>query len=65
MIAAYDWLRRYLFADLWVPVWPNLAAAVIGALWVNWRVKIRQLRHHEELKQHVTRTVNEALEEKP
>lgn len=24
-----EWMHRYLFQDFWVPVWPNLAAAVI------------------------------------
>lgn len=54
------WLYRYLFLDFWVPVWPNLAAAAIGALWVDSRVKVRQLAHHEELKKHVTLEVHKA-----
>jgi hypothetical protein len=24
-----DFLHRWVFVDLWVPVWPNIAAAVI------------------------------------
>lgn len=60
-----EWAHRYLFTDFWVPVWPNIAAAVLGAAWVNWRVKVRQLRHHEELKQHITNQVRQGREEAP
>ena len=60
-----EWIHRYLFADFWVPVWPNIAAAIIGALWLNWRIRLRQLRHHEALKQHVTDEVRKAREETP
>ena len=28
-------LHRWLFVDFWVPVWPNLAAAVICAVHVT------------------------------
>lgn len=56
-----DFLHRFLFDDFWVPVWPNVAAAVLGWAWINWRQKVRQARHHEELKQHITHTVNKAL----
>lgn len=54
---------RFAYLDFWVPVWPNIAASVLGWLYVDWRHKVRQLRHHEDLKQHVTATVNAALKE--
>lgn len=31
------WLYRWLYADFWGPVWPNLAAAGLCAPWaVSW-----------------------------
>lgn len=41
-----------LYRDLWVPVWPNLAASALwapGALW--W--------HHSRLRKHVTAEIGQ------
>jgi hypothetical protein len=56
---------RFLFADFWVPVWPNIAAAVVGWSYVNWRQTVRHRRSHEELKAHITHVVHAALKEHP
>jgi len=30
-----DFLHRWLYADFWVPVWPNLAAAALCAVHIS------------------------------
>lgn len=27
-----EWFYRWLFTDFWVPVWPNIAAALLGVV---------------------------------
>jgi hypothetical protein len=43
-------LYHYLYVDLYLPVWPNIAASVIIGLWVVARVKVHLKRHHESIK---------------
>lgn len=40
-----DFLYRYLVRDLYVPVWPNIAADVLAAGWTISRVKTHLHRH--------------------
>lgn len=54
-------LYRYLFTDLWVPIWPNLAASAVCFGLAYWRTKVHMRRHHEALKQHVTNEVRKAV----
>lgn len=51
-------LHQYLYVDFWVPVWPNLAAGIVVAVWVtlklraqrDWQAEMKRMheRHHAE-----------------
>lgn len=57
-------LYRYLFTDFWVPVWPNLAASIVCFGTALWRGKVHLRRHHDALKEHISREVHEAVAKK-
>lgn len=40
-------LHRWLFVDLWVPVWPNIAAAILLGIHVS--KSNRKTRHHVKI----------------
>jgi len=44
------WLYHWLFLDFYVPVWPNIAADLIAAVWTISRLKTHLHRHHEAVK---------------
>src|SRR5215475_12492973 len=47
--AVGDFLFRWVFADFWVPLWPNIIASILVGAWVG--LKLRAARRlHEELK---------------
>lgn len=54
------WLLYHLYIDLWVPIWPNLAASGICFTLAFWRTKVHLSRHHEKLKEHITEEVKKA-----
>lgn len=51
-------IHRYLFADFWVPIWPNLAASLICSAAVYLKLHFEAVARHEELKRHVTKMAN-------
>jgi hypothetical protein len=54
-------IHRYLFVDLWLPMWPNVfapSAITLAAVVISHVKQIRQRdRHHQELKDHITKTI--------
>lgn len=56
------WLHRWLYTDLFIPVWPNLVAACIPTLTVLQLVKIVKRHHREHMnKMH---QIHEAVKER-
>lgn len=49
-----QFLYRWLFIDLWVPVWPNIAAilpcGILGILWLDAKNEVRHLEQLKEMK---------------
>ena len=58
--------NQYIYTDLWVPVWPNLAASVLwvipGFLWHKRSTQGKLDAQTEALKQHHEEVVKELLE---
>lgn len=59
--------NQYIYTDVWVPVWPNLAASVIwvipGFLWHKRSTQGKLDAQTAELKQHHHQVVQQLLEE--
>jgi len=55
-------IGHWLNTELWGPMWPNIAAPSLWTLagigLAHWRTRVHLRRHHEELKQHVSETIN-------
>lgn len=41
--------HQYIYQDVYVPVWPNIAASAIAAFWVVARMKIHLRTHRSEI----------------
>lgn len=50
------WFHHWLYLDLYVPLWPNLAADLVLSTWILRRVKKHLHRHHEAIKAVVAAT---------
>lgn len=44
------WFHHWLYLDLYIPLWPNLAADLVLSTWILRRVKKHLHRHHEAIK---------------
>lgn len=54
--------HHYLIDDLYSPIWPNIVASIIVAIWVYGRLKALERmhkRHHEEMKEHITNALQD------
>lgn len=43
------WFHRWIYEDLWIPIWPNIAATVIMSTWVVRRVHKKLKDHHAKI----------------
>jgi hypothetical protein len=41
------WFHHWIVVDFYDPVWPNIAASIVCAVWAVRRVKIHLNRHHQ------------------
>ena len=39
------WLHHWIWVDLYVPVWPNIAASLALAIWVGFRLHVLRKLH--------------------
>lgn len=45
------WFHHWVFVDFWVPVWPNIAAAIVMSTFIVRKTRGYLAAHHESLKQ--------------
>jgi len=48
------WVSHYLITDLYNPIWPNVAASGLSAIWAVRRFKIHLSRHRKWQAKHFT-----------
>ncbi len=41
------WFHHWIIVDFYDPIWPNIAAPILCAVWAVRRVKIHLKRHHQ------------------
>jgi hypothetical protein len=46
------WFHHWIIADFYDPIWPNIAASILCAVWAVRRVKIHLKRHHKIMVSH-------------
>jgi hypothetical protein len=46
------WFHHWIIADFYDPIWPNIAASILCAVWAVRRVKIHLKRHHQIMMSH-------------
>ena len=47
------WFHHWIVVDFYDPVWPNIAASILCAVWAVRRVKIHLKRHHQLMMCHL------------
>lgn len=56
------YLIHHFYVDLWIPIWPNLAASGVCFSLAFWRTKVHLRRHHDALKEHMTNILKNSTE---
>ena len=46
------WFHHWVIVDFYDPVWPNIAASILCAVWAVRRIKIHLKRHHQLVLRH-------------
>jgi len=46
------WFHHWVIVDFYDPVWPNIAASILCAVWAVRRIKIHLKRHHQLMLRH-------------
>jgi hypothetical protein len=46
------WFHHWIIVDFYDPVWPNIAASILCAVWAVRRIKIHLRRHHQLMVHH-------------
>lgn len=55
----WGWLYHWIYADFWIPVWPNLAASVF--IWAFMWWKLRAIQEAHKVHALLTRELHEKL----
>lgn len=51
------WFHRWIVVDFYDPVWPNIAASIMCAVWAVSRIKVHLKNHHETVKAEIAKLV--------
>lgn len=46
------WFHHWIIIDFYDPIWPNIAASILCAVWAVRRIKIHLRRHHQLVLRH-------------
>lgn len=51
------WLHRWVYVDFFVPVWPNIAAALVMSTWIIRRVRTHLKNHHISIEEKIKHAI--------